>query len=121
MILKLGERELQINTTLGVCYKIEKAFDRKKYMQVFQEVKDMGIEDQLKLLHCGVKESEGVSFSDFKDLVSGDENFGLNDLFENIMRFVNQLQYPGLSEDEIEKKQQEKAQRAKEMGIGSET
>ena len=108
MNINIGDKELELNVKLGVTIKIRKKFN-KPFNQVLSSLDKMDIDDYIKLLYCGVKEDE-MSLEDFRDLIY--DNLGMMELYELIEKFIKKIQYPGLTEEEIDRKLDEKNQKA---------
>ena len=110
MIKEIGNVEYNFNVKLGTTVKIKKAFN-KSFNQVLSELDKFDVEDLIKLLYCGIDES--ITKDEFKNNLL--DNLGLMELYELVEQFIKQIQYPGLSEEEIEKKIIEKNQKAQAM------
>lgn len=102
MIKKIGNEEYDFNVKLGVTIEIKKTF-KKSFNQVLSEIENFDIPDLIKLLHCGIKD---IPYEEFEENVLN--NIGLMELYELVQSFVKQIQYPGLTEEEIDKKLIEK-------------
>lgn len=114
MFIKINDEEFEISTKLGTTFKIEKRF-KKPYLRVLAGMEDMTANEQIDMLVCGIKEEETIK--KFKESV---EEVGIGDLSEYLEEFVNGLQYPGLTEEEIFEKKLEKKkkqQKMKEAGL----
>lgn len=118
--IKIGEQELQCITTLRVAITIQSKF-RKPYMQVLENVEKLDLSEQIKLLYCGIELGEDkvkITEEEFKTLILDNEKYGIEGLITDLERFINALQYPGLSEEEIEKKLLEKVKKYKKIQNG---
>ncbi len=116
MLRQIGEKEFDFNCKLGVTVRIKSKF-KKSYNQVVEDLDKMDTVDMVSLLYCGLKQDQ-ISESEFTNYVF--ENCGMGDLTDAIAWFIKQIQYPGLSEDEIEKKLQEKRAMAKKYNLEQE-
>lgn len=101
---QIGETTYTFNVKLGVTIKIKKAFG-KPFNQVLAEIDKFDVEDLIKLLFCGIDETQHTR-DEFKENIL--ENVGLMDLYELVQSFIKKIQYPGLTEEEIDKKLAEK-------------
>lgn len=108
MILDINGKEFDFNCKLGVTVRIKSKF-KKSYNELLNELEKLDAEKMVELLYCGLSQ-EQITESDFKAYVF--DNCGMGDLTDYVAWFVKQIQYPGLSEDEIEKKLVEKRQKA---------
>lgn len=111
MIKEINGTEYKFNVKLGTTIKIKKAFG-KSFNNVLSDLDKMDVEDLIKLLYCGINEEEH-SKEDFKNAIL--ENVGLMELYEIVQSFIKQIQYPGLTEEQIDKKIIEKNQQAQAM------
>lgn len=108
---QIGDTSYTFNVKLGTTIKIKKAFG-KTFNQVLGEIDKYDVEDLIKLLYCGIDESV-VTKEDFKNAIL--ENVGLMDLYELVQSFIKKIQYPGLTEEEIDKKIMEKNEQAQAL------
>lgn len=109
MFIKINGEEFEINTKLGTTFKIEKKF-KKPYLRVLSSIDLMTAEEQVEMLACGI--AEEVNVKKFKEVV---DEIGLGELSEYLEEFIDGLQYPGLSEKEIEEKKLKKMEKQKKM------
>ena len=107
----IGNTEYEFNVKLGTTIKIKKAFN-KSFNQVLNDLEKFDVEDLIKLLYCGINENEHTKDAFKENLL---DNLGLMELYELVESFIKQIQYPGLTEEEIEKKVIEKNQKAQAM------
>lgn len=109
MIIKIY-REYEIKCTLGTIKDIENKFS-KPFYTIIGGLDKMTTTEQIKLLYSGAKRADSsIVENDF--VIACEENLGLGDLAENIEQFVLQLQYPGLSQEEVQQKIEKKLQAA---------
>ncbi len=111
MLKTIGNQEYEFNVKLGTTIKIKKKFN-KSFTQVLNDIEKFDVEDLIKLLHCGLDE-EKIKLDEFKENLL--ENIGMMELYDLVECFIKQIQYPGLTEEEIEKKIIEKNQKAQAM------
>lgn len=107
MLVKINEEEFDLDTRLGTTFRIEEKF-KKSYVKVLSDIGDYTAREQINILACGIKEQEEINR--FKNAV---EEIGLGELAEYLEKFVDGLQYPGLTEEEIERKKLEKMEKQK--------
>ncbi|MCL2369841.1 MAG: hypothetical protein FWC80_01230 [Firmicutes bacterium] len=101
MHIKL-DKEYEVKVTLGTIRDIERIFD-KSFFDVINMVATMKIEEQIKLLYIGVKKANpDMTEKSFSDLC--DDNLGLAELIETLEKYLFALQFPGLTEAEVEEK-----------------
>lgn len=108
MLIKINETELNLNVKLGVTIRIKTQF-KKTYNQVVESLESMDTVELIDLLYCGLT-ADQISKADFTSLVL--ENWGMGDLLDHVTDFIKQIQYPGMSNEEIEKKLMEKREQA---------
>ncbi|MCL2061033.1 MAG: hypothetical protein FWH03_00195 [Firmicutes bacterium] len=112
MFIKL-DKDYEVKTTLGTIREIEKAFS-KSFYEVVNTVSAMKVEQQIKLLYVGARKADAhLSESAFMDLC--EEYLGIGDLMEYLEKFFYALQYPGLSDEEVQDRIQKKLQRNREL------
>lgn len=114
MFIKINDEEFELSTKLGTTFKIEKRF-KKPYLRVLSGVEDMTASEQVDMLVCGIKEEDKVK--KFKECM---EEVGLGQLSEFLEEFIDGLQYPGLTSEEIQEKKLknlQKQQKMKELGF----
>lgn len=109
MFIKIEDEEFEFNTKLGTTFKIEEKF-KKSYVRVLSGVENMTATDQIKMLACGLSGKEEEDR--FKKAIS---EKGLGELSDVIEEFIDELQYPGLTEKEKEEKKLEKMNKQKHM------
>ena len=109
MFIKINGEEFEINTKLGTTFKIEKKF-KKPYLRVLGSIDMMTAEEQVEMLTCGI--ADEISVKRFKEVIN---EIGLGELSEYLEEFIDALQYPGLTEKEIEEKKLEKIKKQKKM------
>lgn len=113
MFIKINEENIECATTLRVAMNIQRKF-KKPYMKVLQDVENLGIEEQISILFCGIElVNQNMKETEFRDYIL--DNVGLDELSELIEEFINGIQYPGLTEEEIEKKLAKKMEKYNKM------
>lgn len=100
----LGQQEFEFNTKLRVTMKIKEEF-KKTYSEVAENLEKYDANELARLLYCGIDQSV-ISKQDFTNHIL--DNLGLAEVYDAVTWFMQQIQYPGLTEDEIEKKLMEK-------------
>lgn len=106
------DRDYEIKCTLGTIRDIEKKFN-KGFYEILRNLDKMTITEQIKLLYVGVaKANSDIREDVFAELC--DEYLGMGELQEVLENYLYQLQYPGLTNAEIQEKIQKKLQTAKE-------
>ncbi len=109
MIIEVNEKEYELNTKLGTCLEIQKAFKRP-YLKVIENIMELNLEEQIKFIACGLTYRE--SKTEFKEDIL---ECGIDTLVEIIEQYIDALQYPGLTEEEIETKKLAKAAKMKHL------
>ncbi len=113
MFVKINEEEFELNTKLGTTFKIEERF-KKPYLKAIQNIDSMTAKEQIDMLCCGINKEEEKNF---KNTIY-EKGFG--DLTDILEEFVEALQYPGLTKEEIEEKKLAKIAKQKhykEIGL----
>lgn len=111
MTLKIVDREYDFNCKLKTCIRIKGRFG-KNYTELVNDIEKLDVNDLINLLYCGLNKDE-VDEKEFKDYLL--DNCGMADLYDYVTWFIQQLQYPGLTEEEIEKKLLEKREKVNRL------
>lgn len=106
--------EIELSEKLQTSLNIQKRFS-KPFLAVAKSVGNMPVEELVSYLGCGLR-GNIMSIDDFKDLIL--ENMGLAELYDAVGDLTQAIQYPGLTEDEIEKKLIAQQEKAKRMNVG---
>lgn len=115
MNIKVNEEEFELSTKLLTTKRIEWKF-KKPYLRILENIQDMKAEEQVDLMACGVPYKDGKEDKDEeKRFKSAMDEVGIGDLSDYLEKFIDALQYPGLSEEEIEEKKLEKIKKQKHM------
>lgn len=109
MLIKVNDKEFDLNTKLGTTFKIEERF-KKPYLRVITSIDEMKAKDQLDLLACGLSNQD-----DIKELKEAFYEEGVGQIMEVLEQFIDGLQYPGLTEEEITEKKLAKVAKQKKM------
>lgn len=109
MIVEINNEEFELSTKLGTTFKIEEKF-RKPYLRVLGGIEDLTAKEQIDMLACGITGKEEIE--KFKKAIL---EYGLGQLNDILEDFVDGLQYPGLSKEEIEEKKLAKVKKQKHM------
>jgi hypothetical protein len=105
MNIKL-DQEYEVKTTLGTIRDIERTFN-KSFFEVINAVSNMKVEEQIRLIYVGVKKAQPeLTESAFNSLC--EEYLGIGDLMEYLEKFFYSLQYPGLTEEEVQERIEKK-------------
>jgi len=113
MNIKL-DKNYDVKTTLGTIREIEKLFD-KAFLDVINGIATMKIEEQIKFLFAGVKKANpDITEKKFMELC--EDNVGMGQLMEYLEEYIFALQYPGLTEQEVQEKLEKKLQKNKAFG-----
>lgn len=108
MLITVNNEEFDLNTKLGATFKIEEKF-KKPYLSIIGNIDNLSAKEQINLVACGLnKEDENR----FKEAISESGIGGLMDVLE---QFIDGLQYPGLTSEEIEQKKLEKIAKQKHL------
>jgi len=112
MHIKL-DRDYEVKTTLGTIRDIEKAFG-KSFFEVVNAIGSMKVVEQIKLLYVGVHKAHPEMTAEAFNALC--ENYiGIGDLMEYLEKYFYALQYPGLSEQEVQERIEKKLQRNREL------
>ena len=102
------DKDYEIKTTLGTIRDIERVFE------VVNSISGMNVEDQLKLLYIGARKAN-TDLSEENFYVLCENYLGIGDLMECLEKYFYALQYPGLSEQEVQDKIKKKLQKSQQL------
>lgn len=108
MFVEINKEEFELNTKLGTTFRIEEKF-KKPYLNVLSNIENLNAKEQINLILCGLNKDDE---NRFKEAIN---ECGLGKLSEILEDFIDGLQYPGLSKEEIEEKKLEKVKKQKHM------
>lgn len=114
MKIKIDKNEYELKTNLFTVKIIQKEF-KKPFISLVEEIAEMGLEEQIRFILCGTKEEDREKLEN--DIMG---NWGLGDIFDNLKTFIEKIQYPGLTDEEIEEKNLknlEQYEKAKKTGL----
>ncbi len=112
MYIKL-DRDYEVKCTLGTIKDIETSF-QKPFFTLASALDKLTTDEQIRFLYAGVRRADpSVTRERFTDAC--EEMLGIGDLVEYLEKFVLQLQYPGLSQEEIREKIEKKLQAAERI------
>lgn len=109
MIIKINEKEFEINTKLATTFVIEEKF-KKPYLSVLGNINNLTAKDQVEIIACGITDKD--ERNEFKEAI---KETGIGFLSEKLEEYIDELQYPGLSPEEIEEKKLKKVEQQKYM------
>lgn len=109
MLIKINKKEFEINTKLGTTFIIEERF-KKPYLRVLSEIQNLTAKEQIEMLACGIVNKDEKN--EFKEAI---KELGIGELTEKLEEFIDELQYPGLTESEKEEKKLQKIAKQKHM------
>ncbi|MFR1566421.1 MAG: hypothetical protein ACLSUT_08335 [Christensenellales bacterium] len=107
------DKDYEIKTTLGTIRDIERVFG-KSFFEVVNSISGMNVEDQLKLLYIGARKAN-TDLSEENFYVLCENYLGIGDLMECLEKYFYALQYPGLSEQEVQDKIKKKLQKSQQL------
>ena len=107
MQLKL-DKTYEVKTTLGTIFELEEVFD-KTFFEVLDTVTGMKSKQQAQLLYIGFKEANpGISEEVFFTLCKS--HLGLTGLILAVEKYLAELQFSGLTEQEVQKLLEKKSE-----------
>lgn len=115
MNIKLDNETIDVKTTLNVAFKLQEQF-KQPYMKVIEHIttKDARIDEQVKFLYIGYQNGGGeMSEKEFSDRLL--ESNGISQIGDYLEQMILELQYPGMSEQEIEEELKKKIEKIKRM------
>ena len=115
MYIKL-DKDYEVKATLGTIRDIERAFG-KPFFELINDIGKMKTEEQIKLLYVGVRKAH-PDMTEENFIALCEDNIGIGDLMEYLEKYFYSLQYPGLSETEVQERIEKKLQRNRELQAG---
>lgn len=115
MNIKLNNNTIEINANLNVAFKLQERF-QMPYMKVIEHIttKEAKIDEQIKFLFICYQNGGGtLSEQDFGEQLLNCN--GISQINEYLEQMILNLQYPGMSEAEIEEELKKKIARIKRM------
>ena len=101
MVVKFQGQEYEVSTTLRVAFTIQNRFNHKPYMQIFQDIQNMMLEEQVRMLFVAfdLKNPNVATEKQFLDEVL--DNWNLNMITRKVAELVEAITFNGMSEEEI--------------------
>lgn len=115
MNIKINNNTVEVKTNLNVAFKLQEQF-KLPYMKVIEHIttKDAMIDEQVKFLFIGYQNGGGtLSEEEFSRHLL--ESNGINQISDYLEQMILELQYPGMSEEEIEEELKKKIAKIKRM------
>lgn len=115
MNIKLNDETVEVRTNLNVAFKLQEQF-KQPYMKVLEHIatKDARIDEQVKFLYIGYQNGGGtMSENDFTQRLL--ESNGISQIGNYLEQMILDLQYPGMTEREIEEELKKKIEKIKRM------
>lgn len=107
----LGGTEFEFDVRLRATERLKKAFG-KDYTKLLDQLDTFTIEDMIKFIY-NVLNNPSMDYKEFKDWCY--DNLGKGDLDDCASWLVQQLQYPGISEEDFLKKIRERVAQEKSI------
>ena len=105
MYIKL-DREYEIKCSLGTIKDIESRFG-KPFFTLISAFDKLTTTEQIQLLYVGARRAD-PSLSEKEFVSACEDNLGLGELTDYLEQYVYQLQYPGLSKEEVQQRIEKK-------------
>lgn len=102
MVIKYDGIEYEVSCSLRVAYTIQSRFNHQSYMKIFQNIQDMKLEEQIRMLYIAfsLKNPDVCSEQAFLDYVL--DNWNLNLTTRKVAELVENITFNGMSPEEIE-------------------
>lgn len=111
------DRDYEIKCTLGTIKDIETRFN-KPFFTLVSGLDKLTSGEHIKLLYLGAKRAD-PNLSETAFTAACEDKLGLGELTDYLEQFVFQLQYPGLSGEEIQERLQKKLLRAESIKVST--
>lgn len=101
MYITFQGTEYECATTLRVAYVIQDRFGHKPYMSIFKGLREMALEQQIRLLYIAfsIKNPDVCSEKQFLDELL--DNWGMTQVAEKLNELVEGITYNGLSPEKV--------------------
>ena len=116
MFIKL-DKEYEIKCTLGTIKEIESRFN-KPFLTLISGLDKLTTAEQIKLLYVGARRAN-PDMNEDEFIAACDDNLGLGSLTDYLEEYIIQLQYPGLTREEVQQKIEKKLAQARKLQVGS--
>lgn len=91
----------EMSTSLRVMYKLQSKLGNKPYMEIFQDIKSMRLEEQIKMLFIAFDNANPKACTEMEFLNEALDNWGLSHVTNAVGELIQQITYNGLSPKEI--------------------
>ena len=116
MTIKI-DRDYELKCTLGTIKDIEGRFN-KTFFTLISGLDKLTTTEQIRLLYVGARRADPrLSESDF--ISACEDNLGLGMLSDYLEEFIMQLQYPGLTHEEVQQKLEKKLENSRRLQAAS--
>lgn len=105
MQIKINDNNYDMACTLRVAYNIQGQHNHKAYLEIFQSIDKMTLEEQIKMLYASYKcanSSAPITEKEFMDAVL--DNYNLMDVMDMINELVEGITYGGMTVEKREEK-----------------
>lgn len=116
MYIKL-DREYEIKCTLGTIKDIESKFG-KPFFTLISAFDKLTTTEQIQMLYVGARRAD-PSLSEKEFVSACEDNLGLGMLSDYLEEFIMQLQYPGLTHEEVQQKLEKKLENSRRLQAAS--
>lgn len=118
-VITIGGVSTPLATTLRVAYNIQKQFGNKPYMEVFKEISNKAIEQQIKFIYTsyvqGVKDNgvAAMPLNIFQECLL--DNFSIMQIIDCIQAIIEGITRGNMSEDEFEARKEKNLETRKKL------
>lgn len=116
MTITIKGKEYELATTLRVAYMIQGQHNHKAYLDIFQGLESMKLDDQIRMIYASFKcanRDADIKEQEFVDEVL--DNLGLMEMMDLIRNIIDGITYGGMSEEKRAEKKAEMEQAAKQQ------
>lgn len=113
MILTINKKDYELKTNLRVVKGIQGAFKGKPFIKIVEEIENLSLEELIKILMCGISDTDKETKEELEEAIY--DNWGLADIYDNVKKFIMLIQYPGLTDEEIEEKAEKNIKEYKKL------
>lgn len=105
--IKFKGEEYELSTKLRVAYEIQNKFGHKPYMEIFQDIQTMKLEDQIKMIYVAfnLMNPDVCTETVFREEVF--DSWNLTIITQTIANLVEAITFNGMSPEEIAARKKE--------------
>ena len=107
LTIKFKGEEYELSTKLRAAFEMQSKFGHKPYMEIFQDVQTMKLEEQIKMIYVSfnLMNPNICSETDFRNELL--DNWNLTDVTSTIAKLIEAITFNGMSPEEVAQRKKE--------------